>query len=216
MEIKANYHSVIAIGGFNPAILTPDFLREYCSFQSDHEPTGITTPVTTKLKYGNIEFVMELNRFQIKLEEIEKFGDNCLTNIMLQYLRVLEYTPVNLLGVNFNYSLSEANNEATAILFEQPLKVGEKLNIVPISLTVVARKPDGGGIAIAEATVNHLLDEHIKNSIRISLEPGSLSVNNNFEIGNLEENRDKIDFLDSKYSVFLDNNEKLIAKLRSL
>ncbi len=72
MEIKANYHSVIAIGGFNPAILTPDFLREYCSFQSDHEPTGLTTPVTTKLKYGNIEFVMELNRFQIKLEEIEK------------------------------------------------------------------------------------------------------------------------------------------------
>jgi hypothetical protein len=216
MEIKPNYQSVVAIGGFNPAILTPDFLRNQCHFESDHEPTGLTTPVTTKLKYGNIEFIMELNRFQVKLEEIQDFADKSIVDVVLEYLRILEYTPLSMLGLNFNYLLIGMDNAALAKLFEKPLRIGAKLDLAPISLTVVARKPDGAGIAVTEATVNHLVANDIKNSIRISLESNSLTVNNNFEIGNLEGNRDRISLLESEYSGFIENNGRLIEKLERL
>lgn len=61
MKIKPNFHSVVILGGFNPSILTPTFLKQFCDFKTEQNPTGHTTAVMTEIKYGNLLFQMELN-----------------------------------------------------------------------------------------------------------------------------------------------------------
>lgn len=216
MKFEINYKSIIAIGGFNPTILTPDFLSEYCSFKSDHTPSGQTTFVATEVIYGNIKFQMELNRFQILLENIQDFKEKYPIEIMLAYLNVLKYTPLSLIGINFNYSLSDINKDATIELLKDPYKTGECFNIIPTSISLTLKRPNGGGLTLSETKFMHFLDNNIKNNIRIIFDQNMLKINNNYEVGDLGKERDRVNILFSNYNDLFERNQQLINIIGNL
>lgn len=210
MIFKANYKSVIAIGGFNPTILTPDFLRDYCSFRSDHEPLGRTTPILAEIVYGNIKFLAELNRFQIFLDEIEGFEGIFPIDTMIKYLEVLKYTPLTLFGINFNYQLSDINERIIRQALKNPFQLEKTFGFIPSSVLLSATKPNGDGLSLSELTVTHNLKPEIKNSVRISFSNKILTVNENYELSGLDIDRDRIGAIIENYPVFLENNSTLI------
>ena len=68
MKISYNFISLIAIGNFNPAILSADFLKRVCKLDLG-EPTEESPrnmPVFKHLKYQDLQFIVDLNRLEIK------------------------------------------------------------------------------------------------------------------------------------------------------
>jgi hypothetical protein len=209
------YKSVVAIGGFNPTILTPDFLRDCCEFRSDHKPAGQTTPVLAEIRFGNVQFRMELNKFQIVLEGAAGFDETFPLEVMIRYLEILKYTPLHLLGVNLNTTLYNVSMPKMLGLFGNPFKIGEHLQINPSAVSVAAKRTDGADLVLNEVLIVHRIDEYIKNNIRIELDmqSASLNINNNFEVDGLDKDRVRIRQLMERHSEFLKYNRELNALL---
>ena len=216
MKLEINYKSIVVIGGFNPTILTPPFLSKFCSFSSSHEPEGQTTPVISEIRFGNIHFLMELNKFQIDMQKVSDFGEKYPLDIMTKYLEVLQYTPIKLLGINFNYKLSDFNIQAFVERVKDPFKIEENFGITPISVFLGVKKPNGAGLHISEITMDHQLDGEIKNSIKFIFEPPWVLVNNNFEINGLETDRGRMSIIPARYDALVESNESLVRKLGDL
>lgn len=216
MTFKANYKSVIAVGGFNPTILTPDFLGDYCLFRSDEEPRGSTTPVLAEIVYGNIRFLAELNRLQITLSEIENFEGIFPIDVMIKYLEVLKYTPLSLFGINFNYQLSEINEPNVKQALKEPFQLEKTFGFVPSSVVLRATKPNGDGLSLNELTVTQHVTTEIKNSLKFSFGNEIITVNENYEVSGLDKNRERISAIIDNYPKLLENNSKLIKLIGGL
>ncbi len=212
-NVKINYKSTVTIGGFNPTILTPDFLRECCSYKSEHTPKGQTTPVLTEIKFGNVHFLMELNKFQIQLLDIKDFSELFPLDLIEKYLDVLQYTPLKLFGINLNYSVYDINIDHVVSLLKDPFSVGSNLGIVPYSVLLGAKKPNGDGLSLNELTIVHQIDNDIKNSIKFSVKTDCVTINNNFEVDRLESDRTRTKLLTSRYEEILSKNDELLKKL---
>ena len=76
MNVKNNFLSIIGLGNFNPSILTPKFLSEVCEFEFKEKPKGKITPVVTNIKYGNLQFIVELEKLQILERDVSNFCDS--------------------------------------------------------------------------------------------------------------------------------------------
>lgn len=210
MITRANFKSVIVIGAFNPSILTPDFLVESCGFASEHEPEGRTTPVTAEITYGNTRFLTELNKLQIMVSSPQDFSLVFPIDMAIKYLHVLEYTPLNLIGINMNYTLFEANTSGLRESFSSALTAGEVLNVDPISAAVKLEKPNGEGLEFSEATVVYPVNNDIKGNLKLEIADKDLTVNCNFEIGRLDKDRSRVDLLLSEYERLSAENDRLM------
>jgi len=104
MKINNNYISVVALGSFNPAILTPDFLKDKINFKLEKEKYNHLPNIVSNIQSGNYSFLMELNRFQIKESNLQDFKQNKIIDLICEYFKVLEYTPLAKVGLNFNLS----------------------------------------------------------------------------------------------------------------
>ena len=212
MKILLNFKSVVVIGAFNPSILTPGFLKKCCEFKTTHEPTGRTTPVASELSYGNTKFLLELSKFQIAEKDPEGFESVFPLDIASKYLSVLEYTPLNMYGINFNCTIRDINVSAVTARFHDVWQLGDELGIEPISSTYSIRKPNGDGLSLAEFDISRIIDD-IKNTVKITFEEDSVQINNNFEIGQLEDDRSRIELLTRQYSELVAQNKTIIDKI---
>jgi hypothetical protein len=104
MKTKNNFISIITLGNFNPAILTPSFLSEHCGYKaiSNSKPKGQTSPVASVIDFENITFLVELEKFQIMEKNLSNFKDNTIIDLALNYLQKLRFTPLFVMGINFN------------------------------------------------------------------------------------------------------------------
>lgn len=216
MNIDIDHKSVVIIGGFNPTILTPEFLRNCCGYSSEHKPVGQTTPVASEIKFGNSHFLMELNKFQITIRESSSFDEVYPLDIAKKYLDVLEYTPIHLFGVNFNYSISEIKIASLRDFLKDPWLLGDNLKVDPISVSLNTRKPNGGGLEVHEVVIAHMVDADIKNSLRFSFASQKVTINNNFEVGHLDEDRDRLSILIDRYDDLLNMNQQLMNDLEEI
>ena len=67
MKISNNYISLVALGNFNPAIVTPNFLNEVCELNLG-EPTSISPqeiPVHRQINFKNLVINVFLDRLVI-------------------------------------------------------------------------------------------------------------------------------------------------------
>lgn len=102
MEIKNNFISSITLGNFNPAILTPMFLSNACGFNLKDPPKGQTMPVVSNISFGDISFLVDLERMQIMHKSVQDFQSTPIIGFLKRYLEILPYTPVTISGINFN------------------------------------------------------------------------------------------------------------------
>ncbi len=216
MSTSFNFKSIVVIGSFNPTILTPDFLLGCCEFKSDHKPVGRTTPVASEIVYGSTHFLVELGKFQITESHPGSFEDTFPNETAVRYLDTLRYTPLQLAGLNFNTSLAVQSLPRVREVIGDIWSIGEKLDIDILNATVIARRPNGHGLIATEATLVHMLDADLKNQIRVITEDEKVVVNNNFEIGHLEEDRDRLKILFDKYSDIVRYNTELLKKIEDL
>ncbi len=127
MEIKYNYITLVALGNFNPAIVTPDFIKKDCGFGfgelTEQSPSFI--PVVTRLQFEEILISVDLGRMELKETKVRDDLKTEVVKVFRSFYQVLPYTPLMAVGLNINCRL----------LFEDDRERGsiEKKIIIPES-----------------------------------------------------------------------------------
>jgi hypothetical protein len=166
-NMNKNFISLIAIGGQNPQILNINFLRDNHILPSDNEPYKtllkrekpcdrfVSVPGFTNLIIGNVEFIVDEQRFQVRANAISKWNDFGIAEITKAYFKTLPYTPLKIVGINFNSTISFADSVQSAKMQSLFLPEGSPiLNILSqkqIIGSTILRYPfenDGGMITV--------------------------------------------------------------------
>ncbi|PKN64125.1 MAG: hypothetical protein CVU57_16250 [Deltaproteobacteria bacterium HGW-Deltaproteobacteria-15] len=108
MKITYNFTSLVAIGNFNPAIVSVDFLKRVCKLDFGEfvgeSPKGF--PVVKSINYSKVEVYVDLNRFSLRSPNFDEKTLIELTGAFEVYYEKLPYTPIQAVGINVNCNLS--------------------------------------------------------------------------------------------------------------
>ncbi len=211
MEKINNSISIVALGNFNPAILTPKFFKEYCDFSCDlKDIKSRTTPVASSLVYKNIELSVELGRYQIVERNIRNETKANLLKYFLSYFKILRYTPMFKVGVNFNSKIIGVNQNILKFLNET-----EKLRKVLNGEYLIYTKK----VKISKSDFREILwdlnydsKEGFQVTISLKLNNSDLDINHNFEFSNIENYR-IIYKINRKYQSLARKNRNFINHL---
>lgn len=162
-----NFISFVALGGPNPQILNIDFLKTKGILRLDQEPFAslsaqeklvkkfVAVPGFTNLVLDNIEFIVDESRFQIREKDISKWGDTKILEIAEKYFDVLPYTPLKLVGLNLNSTITFGTPREAASFQELFLSEDSRiLGIIrkdSVAASIVLRYPyskQGGRITL--------------------------------------------------------------------
>ncbi|MBU4289192.1 MAG: hypothetical protein KKI12_13590, partial [Proteobacteria bacterium] len=150
MKIEYNFITLVALGSFNPAIVSPDFLNTVCELNLgkpvDQSPPDI--PVIRHLQFQNLKFTVEMNRLQIMETGIEDITKAMVLSIFNVYYAKLPYTPLKAVGVNINCDLlaeMETKTDALTKKVSNPTTYLDffdtnKINVIESSLQTKADK----------------------------------------------------------------------------
>lgn len=107
MDVEYDYISLVALGNFNPAIVSPDFLKRDCGFEfgelTDQSPPNI--PVAKKLIYENVLITVDLTGLTVKETKVKENLETDVLNIFNNIYSTLPYTPLDAVGVNIKSKL---------------------------------------------------------------------------------------------------------------
>lgn len=210
MKVKNNFISVVSLGCFNPAILTPRFLKEKCGFETHLEPKGRTMTVASVINYGSTSFVVDLERFQIKHSDVDDFLRSTIVPVMVKYLTVLEYTPVEAIGINLNYDITETDvAEVRKMLQESSNKFFQVMRLSEATTTYKQYRKSDGTQELIEFDIAGQIDQNTVERLNILIKNNSLQINYNHEIRNLEQNRDSIKRIEQDWHSLVENDKVL-------
>jgi len=185
-EIGKNFISLVAIGGLNPQILNVDFLKGNKIVPTDEPPfdklfqqekpftSFISTPIVSDLVLENIQFIVEVGRFQIRDMAISEWTETRVLDIAIKYFEVLPYTPLKIVGVNLNATITfgtpqETQNFQHIFLPENSKVVGiiSKDNIVADLVLRYPYSDNGGRITL---TLSRQNKTNIKRTVNLNYE----------------------------------------------
>jgi len=138
-NLKKNFISFVALGGQNPQIINVDFLKDNKIIPIDEPPFDellkqekpftkfVSTPVLANLVLENIEFIIDESRFQIQDIAISKWTGTKILNIAEKYFDTLPYTPLKIVGINFNVAITFDNPKENLNFQELVLSEGSKI-----------------------------------------------------------------------------------------
>ena len=125
-KINKNFISFVVLGSPNPQILNVDFLKDNKIVPVDESPFDklfqrekpltkfLSTPVVSNLVLENIDFLVDEQRFQIRDTVISEWTETKIFEIATKYFAVLRYTPMKVVGFNFNATIAfESPKETT-------------------------------------------------------------------------------------------------------
>ena len=217
MEIKNNFLSVVTVGSFNPAILTPEFLKEQKVWISEeYPPEGTSSPVVSDIKFGDIAFFVELERFQVMHHNVEQLDKSPVVEAAHKYLKVLRYTPVLLQGINFNVTIVEyEKNKAINALLEDPIHrfadYFEKAEEYLLDLKTVIRE----GISETQSTnCKFYLKPGISISSNLRRADTNLVLNYNWEVKDIKTDNKRLNIIPESYEDIHKGFMQFIERLR--
>lgn len=192
--MQPNFVSVVVLGRFNPAILTPDFLHDVCGFKSQGKLTGQSSPVVTTLAIGDIQFFADFSRFLVQQNVADDFGAApSILKLVGTYLEVLKYTPLDRMGLNLNclLRLRSAVQLQDRLMKGTFAEVSEALQR-PVSVSVSYDFGDDGTAVFSGCDARWHWQPY--QTLRLELSKSNkefLTANLNFEVSGLAEDRSR-------------------------
>lgn len=221
MKITYNFVSLVAIGNFNPAIITPDFLNRVCELNLGGAElvSPLEMPVIRQLKFHNLELIIELGRLSIKESGIQDISESQVIRIFRAYYDKLRYTPLTAVGVNINCQLIPGTDPKMVALAKNLQDHNTLLSFLGANEIVITdravykkeheKKWLGSDFKIAEVG-------GLTRQISVAeAENKSFNFNYNYEAGNLSRDLSKLDLLLDGYSEFCDEFLKVIKYLET-
>jgi len=220
MKININYLSLVAIGNFNPAILTPDFLNDVCQLNLG-EPTHITPPeipVHKHIKFKNLDIEALLEHLVIKETGPEDIYESYILRIFDNIYRTLQFTPLKVVGVNVNCDLIDDTNtraDKLELLISNPDTLLSFFEVNQIDVTekflqIISEKK--------WISSNYRIDNvrELVRHINVAKKKNSCNINYNYEAGPLHKDKSKLDLLLGGYKSFCDEFFNFIKYLEGL
>jgi len=112
MKIDYNYINLVALGNFNPAIISPDFIKSDCGFDFGEltEQSPPFVPVVKKLQFEEVLITADLERLELKETKVREDLKTEVVKIFQTVYNVLPYTPLRAVGLNINCRLLFEND----------------------------------------------------------------------------------------------------------
>lgn len=201
MDVQHNFLSVITLGSFNPAILTLDFLKDHGIWTIDEHPQGTSTPVVSKLTFGDISFSAELERFQVIHHRVKDFQKSPIVDAACKYLEILKYTPLLIQGINFNVNLIKyEDSSGIRTIFEDPImgmaKYTENIEEYQIDTKANVTNDKRETLAI---NCKYYIDDGVSVSINLKRLNGEIVLNFNQEVENIRADKNRIRLICDNY-----------------
>jgi len=203
MKISYNYINLVALGNFNPGIVTPDFLNKVCELNlgepTDQSPPEI--PVHKRLKFKNLIFTVDMQRLEISEIGAENIYEVKIKDMFDVYYERLPYTPLSAVGVNINCELPK-----TDILIEKIVNPETYLDFLNAREIEIAEKSLQTQDEKTWLSSNYLIKDvrSLTRQVSISKKKDSLNINYNYEAGGLGQNKERLKLLLSGYKEFCD------------
>ena len=201
MKLAYNYINIVALGSFNPAIVTPDFLNKDCELNlgepTDQSPPFI--PVHRRLKFKNLIFNVDMQTLEISEAGVEDIHKAKITDFFSVYYERLPYTPLSAVGVNINCDLT-----ITKILIDKlsnPHTYLKFLDAKEIETTERSQQTVTDKIWMgSNYRVNNV--HGLTRLINTNKKKDAINLNYNYEAGNLKENKESLKLLLHGYKQF--------------
>lgn len=141
-----NASVVVLSDGNNPKLLSHDFLARNHIVPEEWVVRDIViTPPFSNMVYENgVQFVVELNKLQVRANKPERIDcDRDLPKMVTEYLRVLPHVPYQGVGVNFIFALKgKSHDDVHAFLRDGPwLHQEGGVNRVAIEFNYLGAQP---------------------------------------------------------------------------
>ena len=208
MKIDYNFITLVALGSFNPAIVSPNFLNTVCELNlgkpDDQSPPDI--PVIRHLQFQNLKFTVEMNRLQIMETGIENIAETRVLSIFNIYYEKLPYTPLKAVGVNINCDLlaeMETKTDALTKKVSNPTTYLDffdtnKINVIESSLQTKTDK------TWMSSNYNIENVHGLTRSINVTQKKDFLNLNYNYEAGAVDKHKSNLSLLLDGYEQFCD------------
>jgi len=208
MKVDYNFITLVALGSFNPAIVSPDFLNTVCELNlgkpDDQSPPDIS--VIRHLQFQNLKFTVEMNRLQIMETGIENITETKLLSIFNVYYEKLPYTPLKAVGLNINCDLlaeMETKTDALTKKVSNPTTYLDffdtnKINVIESSLQTKTDK------TWMSSNYNVENVHGLTRSINITQKKDFVNLNYNYEAGAVDKHKSNLSLLLDGYEQFCD------------
>ena len=101
MSVKRGNSSIVVLGAWNPAIITPAWLLQHKVFEvtSESPPIVLGQPGLPQIRIGKVTLVADFTKLIVQAED----GSDC-GSFVARILGLLPHTPIAAIGTNFLFA----------------------------------------------------------------------------------------------------------------
>lgn len=185
-ELSKNFISFVALGGQNPQILNLDFLKAndiipvkeppFDELLKQEKPVKkfVSVPGFANLVLENIEFIVDERRFQIREKDLSEWTDTRILEIAKKYFEVLRYTPLKLVGVNLNSTITFKTTEEAGkfqeLFLSKDGRLAQIISMDNVTASIVLRYPYANKRGRVMLTVDQPNKENKKRTVNFNYE----------------------------------------------
>jgi len=219
MKKYYNFVSLIALGYFNPAIVTQDFLNTTCGLNlgepTDQSPPFI--PVSRLFNFNNLSIDLTTDRLQIREIIDRDINQTRVLDIFRSLYNILPYTPINILGININGTISfEESDDSDGIMDKvKSYETYKQFYNVDVIDVVEDSRVVNNNKNWLNTAVKFKAPNGITHYIRANMENKGIKFNFNYEVDKLDQDKSKLDLLLDSYSKFNLDFDKFTTRLEA-
>ena len=211
----------MALGNFNPAILTPAFLKDVCGLDLgevvDQSPSMV--PVHRLLVFKGIQITLNMSRLEI-METGIKNGNIYETRVLRvfnAYYKSLPHTPLTAVGINIRCTLIPAKEADLGTLAGKVKAPQTYLTFFDVAQIDVTERSTRSHTEANWISSNYRVDDvdHLTRLINVEKDRGALRLNYNCEAGNLTKDMSRLRLLISGYDKFCEEFSRFVRYLEA-
>ena len=217
MNVSHNFVSVVVLGNFNPAIVTPDFLNKVCLLNLGVlvEASPSNVPVFRSLRFQDLEIFIDLMRLSVTQKPIRDIRSTRVLEVFRSYFDKLPFTPISAVGVNINCEIRSQGDANTGNLGKKVRDINRIMGFFGVDALEVSEKILATKRG-EEWKESNFRIENVKNFIRqieIKKKDNAVVLNYNYEAGQVEKEPQTVKMLLENYEDFCTEFEQFLKLL---